>query len=334
MKVLRVNYFAGIFVGILVGFLAVHILIVSVREFRWHPDAQYIGAWYDKKGQIADSIQAKKIIFAGGSNVQYGIRAGLVQKKLGIPTVNFGIHAGLPFSYILEQVKKIAKPGDTIVLIPEYEYYFLDPNALNPVSLRYLSVCGQDFIKKNPNKYFELLLTIPPEILFARLLVNSKKVASEVQGKVQEHESAFDQFGDRNWISKDRMSDREKRLIERVKPTNLADPFSDKHAPFPEAEFKAFQAWCQNNGIQLLITYPNTVYFDEYEKSNPQKFLGQLQSFYSNNKFKTLMTPSDSMLPREDFFDTVYHLNKEGADKRTSMLIDSLKNEEIEIKSQ
>jgi hypothetical protein len=242
MKVLRVNYFAGVLLGILFGFVAVHILIVSVREFRWHPDAQYIGAWYDKKGQIADSIQAKKIIFAGGSNVQYGIRAGLVQEKLGIPTVNFGTHAALPLSYILEQVKKIAKPGDIIVLIPEYEYYFRDPNALNPKSLRYLSICGQVFLKKFPKKYFELLLTIPSEILFARLFVDSKKVASQVKSKVQEHESFFDQFGDRNWISKERMGDREKRLIEGVHPTSLANRVSDKHATFPEAELKNFQA--------------------------------------------------------------------------------------------
>ncbi len=311
-----------------------HLLLLSIREFRWHPDAQYIGAWYDKKVQIANSIPTSKIIFAGGSNVQYGIRAGLVEEKIGKPAVNFGTHAALPFAYLLERVKKIAKPGDTIVLIPEYEYYFLDPNSLNPTSLRYLSVCGQDFLKKSPGRYYELLLTIPPEILFARFFVDSKKVRFEVQSKVQEHESAFDHFGDRNWISKERMGDREKRLIENVHPTSLADPFSDKHAPFPESELKNFQDWCQNKGVQLFITYPNTVYFDDYKKSNPHKFLVQLQSFYTNNKFKALMSPSDSMLPREDFFDTVYHLNEEGANKRTSMLMDSLKNEGIEIKNQ
>jgi hypothetical protein len=324
MQTVKINYFVGILVGVLVGFLAVHMLLISLKEYRWHPDAQYIGAWYDKKGQIANSIQAQKIIFAGGSNVQYGIRAGLVQEKLGISSVNFGTHGALPFAYIIEQVKKIAKPGDTIVLIPEYEHYFLDPNALNPTSLRYLSVCGQDFLKKFPKKYFELLLTIPPEILFARLFVDSKKVASEVQSIAQEHESTFDQFGDRNLISKERMGDREKRLIESVHPTSLADPFSDKHAPFPESELKNFQAWCQNKGVQLFITFPNTIHFDEYDKPDTQKFLSSLQDFLKLNKIKSLLNPSDSMLPREDFFDTVYHLNEEGAIKRTSKLIDTL----------
>lgn len=334
MQNLKVKFFFGLVVGILIGFFSVHVLLISVREFRWNTDAQYIGAWYDKKEKIANAISTNKIIFAGGSNVQYGIRAGLVQEKLGIPSVNFGTHAALPFAYILEEVKYIAKSGDTVILIPEYEYYFLDPNTLNPTSLRYLSVCAQNFLIKSPERYFKLLLTIPPDILLARFFVDSKKVASEVQAKVQEHESAFDQFGDRNSITKERMGDREKRLMANVRPTTLADPFFEKNAPFPEAELKSFQAWCQNNGIQLIVTYPNTIYFDDYGKSDPQKFLRQLQSFYSINKFKTLMTPSDSMLPREDFFDTVYHLNKEGADKRTSMLIDSLKNKEIEIKSQ
>lgn len=326
MRLFRIKYFVGIFVGIVGGFLAVHLLIVSVREFRWHHDAQFIGAWYDKKRQIANSIRSEKIIFAGGSNVQYGIRAGLVQEKLGISSVNFGTHAALPFAYIIEQVKKIAKPGDIIVLIPEYEHYFLDPNKLNPTSLRYLSVCGQGFLNRSKRKYFELLLTIPPEILFARLFVDSNKVASEVQSKFEEHESVFDKFGDRNGISKERMGNREKRLLEDAHPlTILANPFSDKQASFPKSELKNFQAWCQNNDVQLLITFPNTIYFDEYDKPDTQKFLSCLEDFFKLNKINSPLNPSASMLPREDFFDTVYHLNEEGAIKRTSKLIDSLK---------
>lgn len=321
MKASGIKYLVGICIGTLGGFLMVHLLLLSIREFRWHPDAQYIGAWYDRKEQIANAILTSKIIFAGGSNVQYGIRAGLVEEKMGKPAVNFGTHAALPFAYLLERVKKIAKPGDTIVLIPEYEYYFLDPNSLNPTSLRYLSVCGQDFLKKSLGRYYELLLTIPPEILFARIFVDSKKVRSEVQSKVQEHESAFDKYGDRNWISKDRMGDREKRLIASIQPTSLSNPTTSGLEPICKIELKNFQAWCQDKGVQLFITYPNTVYFDEYNKSNPHKFLVQLQSFYTNNKFKTLMSPGDSMLPREDFFDTVYHLNEEGAFKRTHKLI-------------
>ena len=321
MKASGITYLVGICIGIFGGFLVVHLLLLSIREFRWHPDAQYIGAWYDKKVQIANSIPTSKIIFAGGSNVQYGIRAGLVEEKIGKPAVNFGTHAALPFAYLLERVKKIAKPGDTIVLIPEYEYYFLDPNSLNPTSLRYLSVCGQDFLKKSPGRYYKLLLTIPPEILFARFFVDSKKVRSEVQSKVQEHESAYDKYGDRNWISKDRMGDREKRLIASIQPTSLANPTTSGLEPICKIELKNFQAWCQDRNVSLLVAFPNTIIFDEYLQPAPQKFLAQLNEFYKKYHFETLLTPRDSMLPREDFFDTVYHLNEEGAVERTHNLL-------------
>jgi hypothetical protein len=321
MKVSAIRYLVGIFLGILGGFLVVHLLLLSIREFRWHPDAQYIGAWYDKKGQIANEIPTSKIIFAGGSNVQYGIRAGLVEEKIGKPAVNFGTHAALPFAYLLERVKKIAKPGDTIVLIPEYEYYFLNPYELNPTSLRYLSVCGQDFLKQSSKKYLELLLTIPPEILFARFFTDSKKVEAEVQSKVQEHKSAFDKYGDRNWISKDRMGDREKRLLQSLQPTSLANPPASGLEPSSKIEFKKFQSWCQDRNVRLLVTFPNTIIFDEYLQPDSQKFLNQLNEFYKQCQFETLLTPRDSMLPKEDFFDTVYHLNEEGATKRTHKLI-------------
>lgn len=37
-----------------------------------------------------------------------------------------------------------------------------------------------------------------------------------------------------------------------------------------------------------------------------------------------LGTPADAMFPPEDFYDTVYHMTREGAAKRTAVLLELL----------
>lgn len=315
----------GTGLGFLGGLLGVHLLLLSVNQFRWNIDSQYLGAWYDKKDRIANAIPGPKILFAGGSNVQYGIRAGIVEKSLGVAVVNYGIHAALPFSYILHRVQRVAKPGDTVVLIPEYEYYFRDPFDSNKVSINYLSICDQEFLRHSFLKYIHFLFTVPSDIMFARLFTDSKKITDQVKGRYAETESLFDHYGDRNGTSKAKMGDRESRLIETAHATSLAHATPDKYSPFlPGSVLEQFISWCHENRIQLEVGYPNTIYFSEYNEQSAREFLAFHEVFFKKRNIDALMTPQATMLPKEDFFDTVYHLNEEGAIKRTEMIIPEL----------
>jgi len=72
------------------------------------------------KYQRAQEITGPKIIFAGGSNLAYGLDSEMIEKKLSIPVVNMGLHAGLGAPFIIDQVKLVANPGDIVIFSIEY----------------------------------------------------------------------------------------------------------------------------------------------------------------------------------------------------------------------
>ena len=87
----------------------------------WMYDAEIV------KHHLANA-QAKKnkVLFLGGSSVWFGIDTGLVQETLGIETINLGLHAMRPLDRILNEVRPVLRPGDTIIMPLEFEFYMID----------------------------------------------------------------------------------------------------------------------------------------------------------------------------------------------------------------
>ena len=71
-----------------------------------------------QKAEIAARTPSPKLVVLGGSASFFGLKASVLEKELGVPTVNAATHAGLGMAYILERGKKLLRPGDTVVLLP------------------------------------------------------------------------------------------------------------------------------------------------------------------------------------------------------------------------
>lgn len=86
----------------------------------------YYGFAYDymlgirTKHQRAASIEGPKIIFAGGSNLAYGLDSEMIEDSLAIPVVNLGLHGGLGVPFMVDQADLVAQKGDIIVFSIEY----------------------------------------------------------------------------------------------------------------------------------------------------------------------------------------------------------------------
>ncbi|HPG73671.1 MAG TPA: hypothetical protein PLM49_05215, partial [Bacteroidales bacterium] len=63
-----------------------------------------MAAIIDKHKRI-DSIKSPKIIFAGGSNLPFGIDSKMIQDSLHTPVVNLGLHAGLGLDFMLNELQ-------------------------------------------------------------------------------------------------------------------------------------------------------------------------------------------------------------------------------------
>jgi hypothetical protein len=319
------SYLLGIPFGMLLGLAGLHMLLLSVDGLRWNPDSQYISEWYAKKEKLIASISDEKLIIAGGSGAFFGVRAEQMQMELGIPSINFGTHAALPLSYLIERVKNISNSGDIVLFLPEYEYYFTPPAQLNPVALKYLLSCDPSFLRKDAAQYFDVLMKTPPDLIFPSLFYSGKKLRLQLENRKKETENIISEWGDRNYTSISNMGERERKLIQKVRPGSLAtfNPSTDYEPPaFPV--LREFAEWCKTNQILFLLSYPNTMIFPEYQKEAINHFHEQLTNFCNSNEIVLVGTPLESMFEEEAFFDTIYHLNSEWAQIRTARLLSNL----------
>lgn len=79
----------------------------------------YFAAIADKH-KYAQSIQKRKVILAGGSNLAFGIASDSIEKKVGVPVVNLGLYVGFGLDFILQETLSEVKKGDLVVLSTEY----------------------------------------------------------------------------------------------------------------------------------------------------------------------------------------------------------------------
>jgi hypothetical protein len=76
---------------------------------------------YREKEAIADAVRApRRLIVTAGSGAHYSINSELIQEELGIPVVNFGLQGDIGLNVIAAVIEQKARPGDVILLIPEY----------------------------------------------------------------------------------------------------------------------------------------------------------------------------------------------------------------------
>src|ERR1035441_10546799 len=76
-----------------------------------------------QKRRMADHAASPRLLLVGGSATLFGLSAKEIEAQTGCHTINLGTHAALGTSYILHLAEQTAKPGDTVLLVLEYELY-------------------------------------------------------------------------------------------------------------------------------------------------------------------------------------------------------------------
>ena len=80
----------------------------------------YFAAIIDKHHRADALKDCPRLLLVGGSGTAFGVDSQLLEDSLHLPVVNLAIHADLGLPFILRQVQSVARPGDVVLLIPEY----------------------------------------------------------------------------------------------------------------------------------------------------------------------------------------------------------------------
>jgi hypothetical protein len=277
--------------------------------------ARGLCSFIDSKVAAAAQIEGPKLLFIGGSNLHEGLSAQRISETIDVPSFNFGLQAGLGPRLILFEAKKVLRPGDTAVLVLEYSHYVDD--RWNDVSSDILFGCGADYFRQmGLFEKFEALLSLTPLRVFNLLRPGDTPARQNRRASSDEatERSARLRYGDRAISDSEVIDEATRRRLQLYQPIPI---LVRPDAEGPRA-LASFVEWARSRGVNVVATWPNTIYFPAYELAPG---FAEITSFYERLGVPVIGRPQDAMYPMNLFHDTSYHLNATGISRRTSDMI-------------
>ncbi|WP_150141157.1 hypothetical protein [Candidatus Enterovibrio escicola] len=271
-----------------------------------------------KRIDIGSQIEEQKVVLIGGSGVRAGFSAELLSKNMDIRAFNFGLQAALGLEVILFEAKKILRPGDTAVLVFEYNQ-FID-HKWNDVRLSYAFGCATDwFGTLSFSDKITALLAVELKRLYEVISYGTGTI-----NKSQSENNYGNKFGDREKKSFPKLSDEQKYRLSLYQPLQ----FNFTHSSDQASVFKDFVSYAKEKDIKVIVSWPNTIRHEEYQKLGT---FSSLESFFESLGLQIIGKPSLGLYPVTSFYDTQYHLNYDAIKVRTEDFIEEINKQDISL---
>ena len=285
-------------------------------------ETAYLAASIDKH-HLLEQQPAPRIVFVGGSNLAFGLDSTEIERALGYHPVNMGLDLALGLDFMLAEIDPFLKPGDVVLISPEYEQfvdlYSGDAGTLftaleiQPRSIQFLT-------GRNLAVLLDQGLIIVGGITRSSLDFGIRLLQGKVQRKLQARQglyyrSGFNQLGDviahRNVLATEEIP---------VEKYRLPTPGRSERAIH---RLNAFQKQCQRQGIRVFYSYPPL--FQGILQTNADMIHEIAFQLRTQLTFPLLDTPEEMSFPSDYFFNHPYHLNAFGLHIRTGHLIEKLR---------
>jgi hypothetical protein len=281
------------------------------------------------KEVIAAKKPGDRLLVVGGSSTLFGINTELIEKQTGFPAVNVGTAVGLNLDYRFYRIKKIARPGDIVLLACEYELYSEKPDYET----------ADDYILARDPEYFRQMpllskIYLATRIPFKRFQLGWRNRRHPERVVVKFAHSPYNPFSATYYPLNDN-GDEMLNTDENRPPTeylkgNMARIIPTLSHGLPTATNQNFAsladfiAWAHAHQITVLATFPNVLHQPVYDEPKALGAIATINRFYASHDVPVIGTAQEAMLPPDQFFDYMYHLTHEAAHQRTERLIPEL----------
>ncbi len=305
------------------------------------PAEYWVGEMLIIKKELVKKYAGKnKIIIAGGSSAMFGIDTEYASNQLGLPVINFGLHAGLGPKKILKEASAIVESGDVLIIAFEPDLYnckqfkkfttwqvnniigwdhnsWRDMSYLEKIDFvtsvsfaAFTSMLQADFQRRYyPSEVSERLATLDRATVLSR--VRSRNIPISLSYKSFPYH--LDDFGG----------------IQRIEGSNYFGKVVEIRNPKPicgdaKSYLIAFVNAMKKKGGRVY--FANTPYIASATntygvKQSESGFLGEFASVGCMIDHR-----QDLIFDRKYFYDSVYHLNTEGRRLRTDLIIKAIQN--------
>ncbi|RYZ95423.1 MAG: hypothetical protein EOP47_25880 [Sphingobacteriaceae bacterium] len=301
---IKVTLFASL-TGIVLGAL-------SVKIFE-SEETSYVRGGIILKHRRLDSVKGRRIIFAGGSNLAFGLNSKAIQDTFKIPVTNLGLHVALGLDFMLGELKSVMREGDVIFISPEY-YANEGRYQLKKTAARYYPQASQYFAATFSDDFTDFFDSKREQIQMNRvfLLRYLKERATGKSDTSVYSSHSFNLYGD---------------VV-----THLND---NKILSLKDKSVFNYRYWDGIAKINELAKYATLkkvklyFLFPTYERETFNQNHQVLEKYQADVQIDlhipVLNTVNDMVYNTNEYYDTVYHLRKNAREKRTQRVIEIIK---------
>lgn len=294
--------------NLLLFLVSASLTLVSAALFL--PDASMVGVMGVELKKLArvKEMPGERLIFVGGSNLLYGLNSPEIEKCLGRPVVNMGHHAGLGLCYQMAAVMPHLHQGDVVVLSPEYENFKSGDQCFGKTLLVSLLTdvvpWGEvSLMPGHERKLVRWIFQSGARKILRLMGLRAKPGAIDLM--------SFNDQGD---------------LTEHWGRTNLVLATKSKLAKELEIDvcydvmpyLKCFQEHCRKIGAKLFLAPP---VIERGAFLSQRSFIEKLSRDLSDAGFPFIGEPQTYAFDAAEMYNTVYHPNWIGLQKRTQRLV-------------
>ena len=295
--------------AILFGLVIITITVVLLIPVK-RPD-HFLLATLDKEHRLYQ-LSSPKIVVVGGSNTIFNINSRTISDLVGYPVVNMGLHAGLGLMFMLNEIEPAIRKGDIIIIMPEYAQFYRELFfggrivtrllSLNPRFIRYVSTRQQ---------IFEIMKGLGLETRSKIVYLLGQSADEETYTRF-----AFNECGD---LMAELVGDQP--LAQLAGETYKIRRLDEINKPAIQ-ELNDFYARMQVCGANVYLALP-AIPIEKYSDNRIE--INDLYSYLKENlEIPILFSPKTALVPARDFYDTYYHLNTNGRERYTTVLLNHL----------
>lgn len=300
--------------------------------------------WVREMMVIKRSIAARfagqrKVIVASGSSTLFNIDAAQLGKALGVPAVNYGLHAALSLRTILDEAGAAAGKEDVIVLALEPHYYCIDEptawQARNAIAWN-----REQWARWTTLERVEAIATVGPVDVLE--MAGARMRAAHPSGSVARRLAALDdartlaRFASALEPSAFEYSAYHMDGLGNMRMTegsNYADRPRSAEARIEvcPASVRLLRSFVERMRAQGVAVYFANSPFVLVEGQSKRKIEESANAFRADVSRIAPVLDSKAQLvfPRNLFFNTDMHLNAEGRARRTHLLVEAMLRDEV-----
>ena len=286
-------------------------------------DIAWVRDLYARKDRDLAKIDGPRLILVGGSSVHFGFDAGRLSRALDVQAFDYGSHAGLDLTYLLDRADRATRPGDTVLLIVEYPL-FRTPAPFTILPVFYSSFHDKTFWRRMPPSLWPAYASqYDLRLLWKAIADNLTHWKAAPLGNIPGPYRAenIDRYGSEhgNTLAS---------ITERMRATVAADnqifPRLNRNS-YGVAAIRRFLARQRAKGVTVMAGWPPTLHRPEYDQPAAAALLADLRAFWRDEDVEVVGNPYCFMVGEADVYDTSFHMNRRGQALVTGRLIEALR---------